>query len=119
MGLLSQTETQGPAGEETLTVGAGRSIPDADPSGPAVQKERTVDETIAKFTTPESCEQYALNVQDRSPERAMEARRRAVELRALAHGATTDAERESLEAVYAYARVLFQTRGKNVRANYR
>ena len=77
-----------------------------------------MDETIARFTTPESCEQFALNVEARSPERAMEARRRAVELRALKHGAATDAEREALEAVYAYEHVLSQTKGKNVRANY-
>jgi hypothetical protein len=76
-----------------------------------------VDETISKFTTPESCEQFALNVQDRWPERAMEARRRAVELRALQHGAQTDAERECLEAVYAYERVLSQAKGKKVRAS--
>ena len=76
-----------------------------------------MDETIAKFTTPESCEQFALNVQDRDPERAKEARRRAVELRALQHGAETTAERECLEAVYAYERVLSDTKGKKVRAS--
>jgi hypothetical protein len=63
-----------------------------------------MDETIAKFRTPESCEQFAINVEAHSPERAKEARRRAVELRAEAHGATSDAERESLQAVYAYER---------------
>lgn len=76
-----------------------------------------MDETIAKFKTPASCEQFAINVQDRSPERALAARRRAVELRALAHGATTTVEREALEAVYAYERVLSETKGKNVRAS--
>jgi hypothetical protein len=76
-----------------------------------------MDETIAKFRTPESCEQFALNVEKHSPERALEARRRAGELRAAAHGATTDVEREALEAVYAYERVLSATRGKNVRAS--
>lgn len=76
-----------------------------------------MDETIAKFKTPESCEQFAINVQERSPERARAARRRAVELRAAAHGASTTAEREALEAVYAYERVLSETRGKKVRAS--
>lgn len=76
-----------------------------------------MDEMIAKFKTPESCEQFAINVEERSPERALEARRRAVELRAEAHGATTAAEREALEAVYAYERVLSQKRGKKTRAS--
>jgi hypothetical protein len=75
-----------------------------------------MDEVIAKFKTPESCEQFALNVEGRSPERAQAARRRAVELRAAAHGAGTDAEREALEAVYAYERVLSGTHGKKTRA---
>jgi len=48
---------------------------------------------------------------------ALAARRRAVELRAAAHGAKTVAEREALEAVYAYERVLFQKHGKTVRAS--
>jgi hypothetical protein len=60
-----------------------------------------MDEIIAKLTTPERCE-LALNVDKNSPERAKEARRRAVELRAAAYAAKTDAEREALEAVYAY-----------------
>jgi hypothetical protein len=76
-----------------------------------------MDETIARFKTPESCEQFALNVEKHSPERALEARRRAVELRALAHGASTEAERDALEAVYAYERVLSTKRGKRIRAS--
>jgi hypothetical protein len=76
-----------------------------------------MDEVITKFKTPESCEQFALNVEARSPERAQAARRRAVELRAAAHGASNDAEREALEAVYAYERVLSGTHGKKTRAS--
>jgi hypothetical protein len=76
-----------------------------------------MDEVIAKFKTPQSCEQFALNVEARSPERAQAARRRAVELRAAAHGANNDAEREALEAVYAYERALSGTHGKKTRAS--
>jgi len=77
-----------------------------------------MDEVIAKFKTPESCEQFALNVEATQPERALEARRRAVELRAEQHGATTVAEKESLEAIYAYERTLFKKHGRNVKASY-
>jgi hypothetical protein len=79
--------------------------------------EITMDEMLEKFTTPESCEQFALNVEARSPERARAARRKAVELRAKAHGAESDVEREALQAVHAYERALFMTHGKNIRAS--
>jgi len=75
-----------------------------------------LDERVARLKTPEECEQFAINVKDRLPELALAARRRAVELRAAAHNANTAAEREALEAVYAYERVLSMTRGKKVYA---
>lgn len=77
-----------------------------------------MDEVIAKFKTPESCEQFALNVEGKQPERAREARRRAIELRAQQHGATTALERESLAAIYAYERTLFKKHGRHQRAAY-
>ena len=51
------------------------------------------------------------------PELASQARRRAVELRALAYGATSDAEREALECVYALEEVASQRNGKRTRAS--
>ncbi|NIA22264.1 MAG: hypothetical protein GWP05_09955 [Anaerolineaceae bacterium] len=76
-----------------------------------------MDERVTRLQTPEECEQFALNVAKRYPELARQARRKAVELRAAAHGAATPAERDALQAVYAYERVLFQKHGKNVRAS--
>ncbi|MCK5271200.1 MAG: hypothetical protein KAJ52_01440 [Sedimentisphaerales bacterium] len=77
-----------------------------------------MDDRISKLTTPEECEQVALNVEARLPELAREARRRAVELRAAAHGAASEAEREALEAIYAYEKVLSAKHdGRNVRAS--
>jgi len=58
----------------------------------------------------------ALNVTARLPELAQAARRRAIELRAAAHGAESDAEEEALQAVYAYERVLSSRHGKKVLA---
>jgi hypothetical protein len=43
-----------------------------------------MDERIARLKTADECEQFALNVQDRLPELARDARRRGVELRAAA-----------------------------------
>jgi hypothetical protein len=76
------------------------------------------DDPIAKLKTPEDCEQFAINVEERGkPELALAARRKAIELRAAKHGASTAAEREALEAVYAYERVLFRKHGRNTRAS--
>lgn len=73
---------------------------------------------IATFKTPESCEQFAKNVEARGkPELAQLARRRAIEIRAEQYGATTTAERDALEAVYAYERTLFVKHGRVVRAS--
>lgn len=73
---------------------------------------------IARMTTPDGCEQFAKNVEaNGKPEAALLARKRAIELRAEAHGAASNAEREALEAVYAYERALFVKHGKNVRAS--
>ena len=77
-----------------------------------------MDDPIAKLKTPEDCEQFAINVEERGkPELALAARRRAVELRAAAHGASTAAEREALETVYAYERVLSTRHGRKTSAS--
>jgi hypothetical protein len=78
-----------------------------------------MDPHIAKLTTPEECEQFAINVSETEPTLALAAKRRAVELRAQKAGAKTDAEREALEAVYAYEAVLAERKGKKVRAHAR
>jgi uncharacterized protein YecA (UPF0149 family) len=75
-----------------------------------------MDERVTRLRTPEECEQFILNVADRFSELVREAHRRAVELRAEAHGAKSAVELESLRAVYAYEKALSQTRGKTVRA---
>ena len=80
-------------------------------------QEKEMDERVARLETPQECEQFAINVEKRLPDLARAARRRAVELRAAAYGATTDAEREALQAVYAYERVLSNKRGKTVHAS--
>jgi hypothetical protein len=76
-----------------------------------------MDERLAKFRTPEDCEQFAINVQARLPDIAQAARRKAVVLRAAAYGAESVAEREAIEAVYAYERVLSDRKGKKIRAS--
>lgn len=76
-----------------------------------------MDESVARLKTPEECEQFSINVAERWPDLARAAHRRAVELRAELHGAANDAEREALQAVYAYERVLSQKHGKTVHAS--
>jgi len=77
-----------------------------------------MDELIAKLKTPEECIVFEKNVTERGrPDLALAARKRAVELRALQHGAATDVERECLEAVFAYEQVLSAKNGKKTRAS--
>jgi hypothetical protein len=75
------------------------------------------DERVTRLKTPEDCEQFANNVEARGkPDLARAARRRAVELRALALKPNSAVERELLEAVYAYERVQSQIRKRKFRA---
>jgi hypothetical protein len=54
-----------------------------------------------------------VNARERgAPELSDQARRRAVQVRAEAHGAKTEVERECFEAVYAYEEVLSAQKGK-------
>lgn len=77
-----------------------------------------MNELIAKLKTPEECAVFEKNVLERGrPDLALAARKRAVELRAIQHGAVTDIERECLEAVFAYEQVLSAKNGKKTRAS--
>lgn len=74
-------------------------------------------ERIAKLSTPEDCEKFARNAEERGRnDLAAAAKRRAVELRASTHSAATEAEKEALQAVYAYEETLAKKNGKRVRA---
>ncbi len=76
-----------------------------------------MDERVRNLVTPEQCEIFARNANDRDrPDLAREARARAVELRAESYGAESKAEREALQAVYAYEEILSQKNGKRTRA---
>ncbi len=77
-----------------------------------------MDERVARLKTPEECERFAKNVLARNRrDLADEARKKAIELRAAAYGASTEAERECLEAVYAYEEVLTSKNGRKTRAS--
>ncbi|MCH8544850.1 MAG: hypothetical protein LAT61_14910 [Alcanivorax sp.] len=76
-----------------------------------------MDDRVKKLDTPEKCAIFAKNCIERGREDlAQEAKERALQLRAEAHGAETEAEREALEAVYAYEEVLSTRNGKRTRA---
>jgi hypothetical protein len=76
------------------------------------------DHRVLHLKTPEECESFAKNAERLGhPELAQQARRRAVELRAAAYGANSDAEREALEAIYAVEEILSQRNGRKTRAS--
>ena len=76
-----------------------------------------MDERVQKIKTPEECILLAKNVQDKNPELAREARRRAIELRAIAHGKQSAVEVELLKALYAYEEVLSEKNNRRTRAS--
>lgn len=77
-----------------------------------------MDIRIQRLKTPKECEIFARNATRLgSPELALEAQRRAIELRAEKHGAKTQAEKEALQAVYAYEAVQSRLKGRKFTAN--
>ena len=71
-----------------------------------------MDKRIQNITTLEDCSRFAANATRLGrPDLADEARKRAVELRAESYGADTDAEKECLQAIYAYEEVLSDKNG--------
>ncbi|MFZ1007227.1 MAG: hypothetical protein WAN65_10345 [Candidatus Sulfotelmatobacter sp.] len=77
-----------------------------------------MDPRISKLKTPKECETFEKNAQDLGKvDLAIDARKRAVVLRAQLYGAVSEAERECLEAVYAYEKVLSERSGKKTHAS--
>ena len=75
-------------------------------------------ERVAKLKTPEKCAVFEKNVTERGrPVLAVAARKRALKLRTQQNGANTEDEKECIEAVYAYERVLSEKNGRNTRAS--
>lgn len=72
-----------------------------------------MDPLIARLKTVEECANFAFNARAKGEIGLAEAaRRRSVQLRAEAAGATSEVERECLEAVYAYEEVLSSEKGR-------
>ena len=64
-------------------------------------------EQISKLETVQQCETFEKNaLKNGRPDLAVAARKRVVEIRAATYGAKSQAERECLEAIYAYEQVL-------------
>ena len=77
-----------------------------------------MDDRIRRLDTVRKCENFARNAAERGrPDLAKEARQRAVELRAEEHGAESVAEKEALQAVYAYEDLLTSKNGRTTRAS--
>ena len=78
----------------------------------------TMDEKVAKLKTPEDCATFAKNARRlMRTDLALEAEARSIELRAALYGVGSDAERECIEAVYAYEEVLTSKNGRRTRAS--
>lgn len=77
-----------------------------------------MDPRVMKLQTQRDCEVFAKNARDRGmDELAEQARARRLQVLAAGHSPTTDAEREALEAVYAYEAIMSDKRGKKTSAS--
>lgn len=75
-----------------------------------------MDTRIARLKTAAECDAFIRNVYEKHPELALLARKRAVQLQAAQYGAESQAELESLEAVFAYEAALSKRKGRRTRA---
>ena len=73
-------------------------------------------EAVRRLKTFAECEEFAKLVERHDPELAIQARRKAVELRAAAHGAQTLVEKEIVRAVYAYEEAASAKKGRRTPA---
>lgn len=77
-----------------------------------------MDERVQRLDTRRKCENFARNATERGrPDLAAEARQRSVQLRAEKHEAKSAAEKEALQAVYAYEDLLTNKNGRTTRAS--
>lgn len=56
---------------------------------------------VLRLKTPDDCESFAKNVEEKRPELARDARRRTAELKATAYGVEKDSEHDAVQAVDA------------------
>jgi hypothetical protein len=74
-------------------------------------------ELVERIKKPELCYVFAKNAVNRGhPELALQAYRRAVDLRAEQHEDQSEAEQAALRAIYAYEEALSYAKGKRTRA---
>ena len=74
-------------------------------------------ELVQRIKKPELCYVFAQNATKRGhPELAVQAYRRAVDLRSEQHSEQSEAEQAALRSIYAYEEVLSYAKGKRTRA---
>ncbi len=74
-------------------------------------------ELVLRIKEPELCYVFAKNAKRRGhPELALQAYRRAVDLRAESHETESEAEHNAVRAIYAYEEALSYHKGKRTRA---
>lgn len=74
-------------------------------------------ELVRRINDPELCYVFAKNATRRGhPELALQAHRRAVDLRAEQHATASEAEFAAVRAIYAYEEALSYSKGKRTRA---
>lgn len=77
-----------------------------------------MDDRVKRLKTPDDCKIFARNAKERGyPELANQALEKAMELLAEKHEAKSQAEKEALQAIYAYEEVLSKKNRRRTRAS--
>ena len=71
-----------------------------------------MDPTVARLENSAECEQFALNVEQKHPELALEARRQSIHFMAATHGEVSEAEFAGLQAIYASEQAIRKLYGR-------
>src|SRR5512143_691897 len=80
-------------------------------------EENAMDHRVERLRTPAECEIFARNaVAKNRPDLALEAQRKAVNLKVATHEAVTPLEAEALATVYAHEALLAHRNGRKTRA---
>jgi hypothetical protein len=83
----------------------------------SAHEENAMDHRVERLRTPAECEIFARNaVAKNRPDLALEAQRKAVNLKVATHEAATPLEAEALATVYAHEALLAHRNGRKTRA---
>jgi hypothetical protein len=114
---MSGSEKTAMSGSEIAMSGSETARSGTESAAMNASDRPAMHELVARINDAELCYVFARNANRKGhPELALQALRRAVDLKAESHGPASAAERAALRSVYAYEEALGHIKGKRTRA---